>query len=56
MLVNVSSDDFTGDCRNLVPRNVSEDIVQDWTLNLPNNGGMKLTMGAVWILVYYYAE
>lgn len=48
------SDNSTDDCKILVARNVNKEMAQDWTLNLPNDGVIKLTPGAVWILVYYY--
>lgn len=48
-------DSSIDDCSILKASNVSKEMSQDWTLSLPNDG-VNLTLEAVWILIYYYAE
>ncbi|KAF4626578.1 hypothetical protein G7Y89_g11580 [Cudoniella acicularis] len=45
-----------GRCDVLIAKNVNEGIAQDWTVALPNSGGVKATIDAVWFLVRYYAD
>ncbi|KAI0435137.1 hypothetical protein F5Y09DRAFT_327808 [Xylaria sp. FL1042] len=49
-------DSSTDDYKILVAKNVNKGMEQDWTLTLPlpTDGSVKLTLGALWILVYYY--
>ncbi|KAI1112288.1 hypothetical protein F5Y14DRAFT_453113 [Nemania sp. NC0429] len=44
------------DCSLLKASRVNKDMAQDWTLSLPNDSEVGLTLDAIWILVYYYAE
>ncbi|KAJ8130424.1 hypothetical protein O1611_g3204 [Lasiodiplodia mahajangana] len=48
-------DSSVDDCTILKSDKMSKDMSQDWTISIPNDGGVKLVLGAVWILVYYYA-
>ncbi|KAI1355605.1 hypothetical protein F5Y01DRAFT_301744 [Xylaria sp. FL0043] len=51
-------DRSTDDYKILVAKNLDKKMEQDWTLTLPlkTDGSVKVTLGALWILVYYYAD
>jgi len=51
-----ADDGSADDCLVFEANGVDEAMAQDWTLSLPNDGATKLTLKAMWFLVYYYAE
>ena len=48
-------DSSINDCSILKASNMKKGMSQDWTLSLPHDA-VNLTLEAVWILVYCYAE